>query len=184
MAYALSPSLRLASSLLVALLLLSGTRARAEDPSAPPPRATPSTAGSLLGGVRPPTLSREESAEADAAAELAEIAAAPGHEPAAGALLQAREALARARARRRDGDTSGAARALAVTRAALELAGRQAALARERTAAAAAGRARELAVARAAAAREALTVAQRVRDGAARDGAAGEDAARDGAGAP
>jgi len=156
---------------LVALLLLSGRRARAEDPPAPPPRSTPRTAGSLLGGVRPPTLSREESAENDAAAERAEIAATPGHESAAGALLQAREALARARSRRLDGDASGAARALAVTRAALELAGRQAALARERTAAAAAGRARELAVARAAAAREALAVAQRVRDGAARDGA-------------
>lgn len=155
----------------VALLLLAGSRARAEDPPATPSRSTPSTAGSLLGGVRPPTLSREESAEADAAAELAEIDAAPGHESATGALLQAREALARARARRLDGDASGAARALAVARAALELAGRQAALARERTAAAAAGRAREIAFARAAAAREALAVAQRVRDGAPRNGA-------------
>lgn len=147
------------------------------------PRARTATGG-LLGGVRPVTQSPVERAEAQLAQDLAEVAAAPGHEAADGALAQARQALARAREQRSAGAAVPAARALAIGRAALELAGRQAALARERAAAREAGRARDAALERARAAHEALVAAERERARAAGMSAAPAGGADEEGGAP
>jgi hypothetical protein len=180
----------LAVGALFALALAGAETVCAQDapPATPPetPAARPSStaAGGLLGGVRPRAQSPAERAESLVAEDLAEVAAAPGHEAAEGALAQAREALSRARQRRLSGEAAAAGRALAVGRAAVELAGRQAALERERAAARAAGRARDAAVARASAAREAWLAAQRESARAAEPSAPVENAGAEAGGSP